>query len=89
MDAAYCFPIFNVGEKHARADHVGERDPGFGQGFFGDDKNAAGLSGCVCLSAPTGPVPARCTTLPTRTAREKPMMGSKGDPPLMLLRGLQ
>jgi hypothetical protein len=25
-------------------------------------------------------------TFPTRTAREKPMMGSKGDPPLMFWR---
>src|ERR1035438_8345786 len=38
------------------------------------------------LSAPTGPVPARCTEFPTRTARENPMMGSKGEPPLMFWR---
>lgn len=37
-------------------------------------------------SAPTGPVPETCTTLPMRTAREKPMMGSKGDVPGMLVR---
>ena len=32
-------------------------------------------------SAPRGPVPETWTMLPTRTAREKPMMGSKGDDP--------
>src|ERR1035437_9506333 len=37
-------------------------------------------------SAPTGPVPDKCTAFPTRTAREKPMMGSKGEPPLIFWR---
>src|SRR6266403_2265897 len=37
-------------------------------------------------SAPTGPVPETWMWLPMRTAREKPMMGSKGDVPGMLVR---
>src|SRR5258707_9294950 len=37
-------------------------------------------------SAPTGPVPETWMWLPMRTAREKPMMGSKGEVPGMLVR---
>src|SRR5258708_16199074 len=37
-------------------------------------------------SAPTGPVPETWMWLPMRTAREKPMMGAKGEVPRMLVR---
>src|ERR1700750_2303705 len=37
-------------------------------------------------SVPTGPVPETWSWFPMRTAREKPMIGSKGDVPGMLVR---
>src|SRR5271154_820547 len=40
-------------------------------------------------SAPTGPVPETWTWLPMRTAREKPMIGSKGEVPEMLVRVME
>ena len=47
VDAAYGFPVFNVSEIHAGADYVLEGCAGFGESFFGDGEDAAGLSGRI------------------------------------------
>ncbi len=47
MDAAYGFPVFDMGEIHAGADDVIEGRTGFGQSFSSDGEDAAGLAGCV------------------------------------------
>jgi hypothetical protein len=41
------FPVFSVGEIHARADYVVEGRASFRKRFGGDGEDAAGLSGCV------------------------------------------
>src|ERR1700744_4523995 len=45
-------------------------------------------SSAEAWSAPTGPVPETCTVFPMRTAREKPIRGSKGELPEMFCRGI-
>ena len=47
MNAADGFPVFDVGEIHAGADDVVEGSAGFGESFFSDGEDAAGLAGGV------------------------------------------
>jgi hypothetical protein len=47
---------------------------------------SAAPPGVVEPSGSTGPVPATMIRLPSRTAREKPMVASKGEPEVVRLR---
>jgi hypothetical protein len=97
MHAAHGFPVIEVGEIDASADDVVEGGAGFhpsdqdlSPGTPALERASTAITkiwrawpSASRSSAPTGPVPDKWTALLTRTAREKPMMGSKGDPPVM------
>ena len=47
VDAAYDFPVFDVCKVQAGADYILEGCAGFGESFFGDGEDAAGLAGGI------------------------------------------
>ena len=51
--------------------------------FCGDREDAARLAGSVFVVRADRAGSGQVNGVPTRTAREKPMIGSYGDPPLM------
>jgi hypothetical protein len=78
VGAADLLPVFGAGEEDAGADDVleGLPAPAWVRAFSMMARTARVCSAGERSSAPTGPVPETWTTLPMRTAREKPMMGS-------------
>ena len=86
VDFPYGFPVGRMCEIHAGAHDIAQRGAGLGECLFDDFEDLAGLIFGGGLSAPTGPVPETCTVFPMRTAREKPIRGSKGELPEMFCR---
>ena len=72
-----------AGKVHGGSDHVGERGTGLGQRQLDPGEDLAGL--CLRGVADSSEVvPDTKIWLPIFTAREKPRLGSRGDPEEML-----
>ena len=86
MHAADRFPVFDMGEVHAGPDDVFPCSAGFRKGIFSNGEDASCLAGGVFFVGADGPRSGHMDCVAHAHSREKPMMGSKGDPPLMFWR---
>ena len=76
MHAAHRFPVFDVGEKHAGADDVVEGGAGLASASRRSRRCAGSDLRRLRVVCADGTCAREMHRVPTRTAREKPMMGS-------------